>query len=164
MIQEDEWLPESDEQPSENQIPASYQPHLKNLLIFIFFWQFAFTISNAAITCLLQFLRYIFLSFCHAFQCEPMVSVGKAIPLTLKSVYGAISHSHFDNKFVSYVVCPTCDSIYEFDDCIKVMANGHHETKHCKHICFPKHPHRSRRNECGTLLLKKVRTKNGYKL
>ena len=56
-------------------------------------------------------------------------------------------------------MCPKCDSLYELKDCIKHNSNGSIESKTCRHVATPDHPHRSRRLACGCVLLKKQRTK-----
>ena len=68
------------------------------------------------------------------------------------------------DDFVQYVVCPTCHSIYSYEECIVSRANGTKESKLCKHRPFPNHPHCSRRKECGTTLLRTVKTQGGIYL
>ena len=68
-----------------------------------------------------------------------------------------------EQPFVTYVVCPSCDSIYDYEDCV-VTRNSVKESKRCKHVSYPNHPHLSRRKECGTLLLRKVRSGRNFKL
>lgn len=62
--------------------------------------------------------------------------------------------------FTIYVACPKCDSLYEYDDCIKTSSDGMKESAKCCHVTMPNHPHRSRRRPCGAVLMKKQRTKN----
>lgn len=61
------------------------------------------------------------------------------------SAEGALSYLGMskDSSFVTYVVCPKCDSMYNYDDC--VLSHGiTKESKHCKHIAYPNHPQASR--------------------
>ena len=60
------------------------------------------------------------------------------------------------------MVCPSCESIYEYNDYFEVRSNGQKGSKCCQHVHFPNHPHASRRKPCESLLLKKVKTKRGY--
>lgn len=85
--------------------------------------------------------------------------MGQSVPLTLATVHKLISLQQ--NDFINYVVCPSCDSIYEYQDCLQVGANGQQISKECSHVDFPNHPQASRRKPCGTKLLKQVRTKRG---
>lgn len=118
-----------------------------------------FKISNATITSLLRFLRYFVVFAGRAFHCDTMQEMGQSVPLTLATVHRLISLP--ENDFINYVVCPSCDSIYEYKDCLQVGPNGQQESKECSHIDFPNHPQASHRKPCGTLLLKRVRTKRG---
>ena len=86
-------------------------------------------------------------------------NMGQSVPLTLATVHKLISLQQ--NDFINYVVCPSCDSIYEYQDCLQVGANGQQISKECSHVDFPNHPQASRRKPCGTKLLKQVRTKRG---
>ena len=64
--------------------------------------------------------------------------------------------------YIQYVLLVT---IYESDDCIEMSLIGHQkESKRCRHVHYPNHPRASSRTLCGSLLLKKVRCKSGYKL
>ena len=52
-----------------------------------------------------------------------------------------------------------------YEDCIEKSVTGRHKkSKRCKHVNYPNHPRTNKRKPCGTLLLKKVRNKSGYKL
>lgn len=160
LIEDNGWLDESEEE-EDNSHPVVSAP-LKYLLSFIVIWQFAYTISNAALSNLLRFLKFFVVYIGRVFQCKPILDIGGGIPLTLKSVHKLVSLEVGD--ITNYVVCPSCDSIYEYNDCFTVKANGEKVSEHCKHVHYPDHPHASRRNPCGALLLKKIRTKAGYVL
>lgn len=54
-----------------------------------------------------------------------------------------------------FVICPTCDSVYDFESCFE-MKNNKKVSKHCKNVAFPNHPHISKRKPCNALLLKGV--------
>ena len=54
------------------------------------------------------------------------------VPLSFKSMYKSLKG--VDSDFLSYTVCPKCDSIFEYDDCILTKANGKSESKTCCHI------------------------------
>lgn len=82
------------------------------------------------------------------------------VPTSFKSLHKSLKG--LDNDFLSYTVCPKCNSIYDYDDCILIRANGKNESKTCHHVSHPRHPHLSKRGACGTTLLKKVKTKSGY--
>ena len=152
---------ESDDQLSSER-SSEYLNHLKVLLMFLTMWQFAFKISNSAITALLRFMRYFILSIGRAFSCDAIMDIAHSVPLTLSTVHKLISLEN--DHFVNFVVCPKCDSVYEFQDCIDMDNNGLQQAKDCSHIDFPNHPQASHRNPCGAKLLKQVRRKHGSSL
>lgn len=61
-------------------------------------------------------------------------------------------------NFTSYVVCPTCDCVYDYTSCYEV-SGGKKVSKRCEYVAFPNHPHARQRQPCGALLLKKVKTR-----
>ena len=63
--------------------------------------------------------------------------------------------------FIEYVVCPSCHSVYAFEDCIESIGREK-RPKPCSHLPYPNHPHRSRRRPCGASLLKTVRNGRGH--
>ena len=126
-------------------------------------WQFVFKVSNAAIQVFLHISKQLLLYFGQIFSCDHLKKVGDVLPLTIKSVHRLISLQQ--NNFESFVVCPSCDSIYEFNDCVqRSLTDGQRESKTCKHVCYPNHPHASQRTPCGSSLLKKVRSKTGFRV
>ena len=126
-------------------------------------WQFVFKISNAAITVFLQISKQLLLYFGQIFHFDQLKKVGDKLPLSIKSVHRIISLQN--NDFESFVVCPSCNSVYEFNDCIERSLTGHQkQSKKCRHTYYPNHPHASRRTPCGNLLLKNVRSKKGVRL
>ena len=68
-----------------------------------------------------------------------------------------------NNDFISYVVCPACNTVYEYENCV-VKVPGKKVSKDCCHVAYPNHPHVSRRKTCGAKLLKTVKKGNGYNL
>ena len=92
---------ESDDQLSSER-SSEYLNHLKVLLMFLTMWQFAFKISNSAITALLRFMRYFILSIGRAFSCDAIMDIAHSVPLTLSSVHKLISLEN--DHFVNFVV------------------------------------------------------------
>ena len=124
------------------------------LLVFLLFWQAAYKVSNSAIACLLRFMRYLIKLVGHAFQCDTAVNASSFIPITAATVHRSILN-HLGEGFVEYVVCPSCDSIYEFSDCVRQIGTNNTVSKTCWHVAFPNHPHANKRAPCGATLLKK---------
>ena len=96
-----------------------------------------------------------------SFQVQQCVDISTAIPPSLQAVHKSLN---VDDDFICYVVCPSCDSIYEYNDCVIFHANGSKESKRCCHIKYPKHPRVHCRQSCNAILLKRVNTKTRYSL
>ena len=64
---------------------------------------------------------------------------------------------------MEYVVCINCCSLYDVNSCI-IDSHGKKESKYCSFVEFPNHPHISRRNSCGAVLMKKIKIKDSFKL
>ena len=77
------------------------------------------------------------------FQTSSVQDMGHAIPITLTKVLNLNQSSS--------VVCPSCDLVYEYNDCFQRGSDDQQESKRCSHIDFPNHPQASRRLPCGTL-------------
>ena len=122
----------------------------------------AYNVSNSAIGCLLRFVKYFVRALGVAFQCEALVHTAHCIPVGLQTVHKLLRIA--GTNFIQYVVCPKCHSMYDYKSCIFRGSDGQLISKNCCHIAYPKHPHASRRKSCGSLLLKKVRTKSGTTL
>ena len=133
------------------------------ILTIITIWLFAFNISTTAVIVFLKLCKQLLLYFGRTFDCHQLAKFGNAVPLTIKSVHRMISLK--TNCFESYVVCPSCDSIYMFEDCVERTLMGHlNKSKKCRHVLFPNHPHVSQRAPYGSLLLRKVKCKRSFRL
>ena len=127
------------------------------LLFFLIFWQMFFKVLNTAITFLLRFLKYFVRTLGKAFENAQLETFSRTMPITYNSMLlrTGVSSSDFE-----YVVCPSCHSVYSFEDCIE-YARREKCPKQCGHVSYPNHPHVARRQPCGTSLLKIVQTSKG---
>ena len=91
-----------------------------------------------------------------------MQAMGDSIPVTLQSLHRLLSMQSDD--VISYVVCPNCDSVYEYQSCFELSRSGTKKSKVCSHIPYPNQLHETCRKPCGSVLLKKVTVKHGYNL
>lgn len=80
----------------------------------------------------------------------------REVPISASSAQRLLWNMKDDN-FKTYVVCPKCDSVYEYEDCV-VRSGGERVSGKCTHIAYPNHPYHRLRIQCGAYLLKKVRT------
>ena len=119
-----------------------------------FLWQFLHHISNSAIICLFRFMKYFVKALGVALHCNDLVHVANSMPLSLQTVQKLFSIANSD--FESYVVCPLCQSVYHFEDCLICRPFGQSVAKSCCHIPYPRHPQLSRRSKCGAVTEKQV--------
>ena len=124
--------------------------------MFILFWQFCFTISDAAIVALLVLLCKYFEKL--SAHCEGIVQkFSKGIPKTLRSAAKLIGLSN--DHLTQYIVCPSCNSV--FTSTLVMLWNMVRVPNKCPHVAMPNHPFPSQRKPCGTLLMKAIRGKGG---
>lgn len=128
----------------------------KILTVMIAKWSYRFNVTASALDALLKLLK-LFFSLLSAFSSfiQSLVSYLPSSFYTLK---------HFlkvnENGFCRFVVCPSCHTLYNFEDCFDI-SGSQKKPRVCGHIAFPDHPHISRREPCGTRLLAEVQLKSG---
>ena len=140
--------------------PSSLHAHAKIIvrwmLIFLCLWSSFCSLSDNAFDILLAFLRAVFESMGAIF---PLVaSFAVLFPKSLHLLRKQLGIDQ--DKFIKYVVCPKCHSLYNFDDCYETL----HRRKVSKKCIFVQHPHHRQhfcQTECGELLLKEVSLKTG---
>lgn len=87
--------------------------------------------------------------------------IGSFVSSFPKSLHLLKKQLGFDqDKFVKYVVCPKCDSLYNFDDCFE-LRNRKRVSKNCAFVEFPNHRQLFRRTSFGEPLLREVTLKSG---
>ena len=159
---EEEYWPSEESEPDNEEIPQHNifnAPPIQHFFLFAFLWQFLHHVSNSAIVCLFRFMKYFVKALGVAFHCNDLVDVANSMPLSLQTVHKMFGIANSD--FETYIVCPSCQSVYHFEDCLIRRSFGQPTTKSCCHAPYPRHPHLSRRSKCGAQLLKMVRGKNG---
>ena len=82
-----------------------------------------------------------------------MSQISREIPKTL---YFARKTTLGSCECVEYVVCPKCNSIYLYSECVKTIG-GKEVSVHCSYTEFPRHPHQSQRKLCDEVLLKDIK-------
>lgn len=126
------------------------------LLIFLCLWSSFCTLSDNALEILLSFLRAAFDSLGTIL---PVVA-GFAVLLP-RSVHLLRKQLGLDkDRFIKYVVCPKCHTLYVFDDCYELLR-GRRVSKKCSFVQFPNHRQHFRRTKCDEPLLKEVSLKTG---
>ena len=104
----------------------SYFPLLRLYTFFLFMFQTLLRVSDTAMNILFKFLSMFFVSVGKRVSSLP-ANFTSALP---DSLYSARKFSSSNrNQFKRYVCCPTCHSIYSFQDCVIKLANGQMESK-----------------------------------
>ena len=139
-----------------SRINGSLKHLLRWLLIFLCLWSSFSSLSDNALEILLTFLRAMFDSMGTIFPVVASFAV-----LFPKSVHLLRKQLGLDkDRFIKYVVCPKCHTLYNFDDCYELVC-GRKVTKKCTFVQFPNHRQHFRRTKCDEPLLKEVSLKSG---
>lgn len=154
---EEIWSSSTDEDEDASDEPTRYSASSSSgpiwqMVFFLLMWQSLYRVSNAAISILLKFIS----TFVHVFGRAFTTSQQLNIPNTISSAQSYI-FTHQSEDIHYFVVCPSCDSIYEYEECF-TFSHGRKQSKCCKHIAYPNHPNIRRRSECGAQLLKSVKS------
>ena len=89
---------------TQDEASSSTAHPLWQLVYFLLFWQSIFRVSNAALSILLKFLGVFFRSFGEAYSGLNFTKIPPNVDAA--------------RKYLLYVVCPSCDSIYDYDSCV----------------------------------------------
>ena len=133
---------------------------VKWICLFLLFWIAQFQISDNVLELVLRFLNTLF-AVCQ--RHAPWF--GGVVMFLPTSVYFIKQRLGLDrDRFIKYVVCLNCHSLYDFSDCF-ITLGRRRIPKKCSHRLFPNHRHRRFRATCGELngghLLKEVRLRDG---
>ena len=105
---------------------------------------------------LLEYLRAVFDSLATV-----VPGIGSFAAVLPKSLHLLKKQLGIDrDKFIKYVVCPKCDTLYNFDHCYE-LQNRKQVSKKCAFTEFPNHRQHFYRNQCGEPLLREVTLKSG---
>lgn len=89
-----------------------------------------------------------------------MALLTKEFPLSLHALRRSVGWS---DSFSKFVVCPKCDTSYQYKDCITTVGSQR-LSKCCNYVKYPNHTHSHRREPCGAVLLKTVEFTSGRNL
>ena len=128
----------------------------KWILVFLCLWSSYCSVSDNALDILLCFFKSMLESLATLF---PVIAGFAALmPKSLHLFHKQLGMDK--DKFVNYVVCKKCATLYSFEDCLSVR-NGKTVAKKCSHVAFPHHRQAFHRIPCNEPLLKEVTLKNG---
>lgn len=135
----------------------SFKPIIDWMVLFISCWVSAFNVSTAALTALLHFLGKLF--YACSVLCPVLVPLKDLFPKTTYLFNKATFNKH--THFEKYVVCPKCHKLYIFGECVQKDRRGKETSKVCDYVEFADHRYKTKREKCGTTLLKEVTLQNG---
>ena len=110
----------------------SFNCIIRWILLVLCLWSSFCVISDNAMEILLEFLRAVFDSLATV-----VPGIGSFAALFPKSLHLLKKQLGIDqDKFIKYVVCPKCDTLYNFDDCYE-LQNRKRVSRKCTFIEFP---------------------------
>ena len=121
-------------------------------------WSAFYKLSDSSLTSLLKLLSFFFHLLAKLFS--PMAVMAKLFPSSVHRMNKFCGTA--TDGFEKLVVCPSCHSIYQYQDCIETIGTQK-VPKACSFIAFPNHPHAARRKACNGKLLAEVTLSNGRK-
>ena len=130
---------------------------VKYLISCLMIWQFVFHVSDAAVTILVKIVQQFLYILSNVVNSDRLKNSVNIIPRTYKSLLNLVGIDS-TSSIVLYVVCPECDSIYDYDSCF-VCKDGQKISKRCQYVAFPNHIQRNQRLPCGALLMKEIKLK-----
>jgi len=94
-----------------------------------------------------------------ACQVEMILKFAELIP---ESMYMVQRHLCLErDDFHKFAVCSKSKTLYDIEKCIKKKSDGTVLSAKCTHVCFPRHPHLTRRKACGTVLMATKKSRTG---
>ena len=131
----------------------------KVLVLFLFLWQTLYKVSDHGMLILLKFLRLFITMIGNVAKVESVVKFAQSLPQTLYMAKSYIGLGQ--DEFEKFVACPKCCTLYKTEEYTVRKTNGRVVSKKCDNVRFPNHPQRNQRKQCGALLMKQMRSKNG---
>ena len=125
------------------------------ILVLLSKWSSRYNISLAAITALIRMISCLFTMLGKFSSFVAQLSI--IFPTSIRGLLRYLNVN--SNDFRRFVSCPKCHTLYEFEKCFVDKAKT--IPKVCSFSKFPNHPHRSRRQHCGSQLLRTAVTKMG---
>lgn len=119
-------------------------------MIFLISWQFAFNISNAAISSLINIFHKFIYTLIEFSPCEKLRGLLNRFPASYNQTLKVLDLDR--RMYTVYVLCPKCNFVYDYQNCIEYHF-GRKKSKVCNFVSFPNHPHRTQRIPCNVPLL-----------
>ena len=124
------------------------------------FFLLTFRISERAMLTLLLFIQHLIRNIIYSIIGAQHKVIDILLSIFPKSLYCMRKLTNTKQDLLEYVVCPKCNCLYLRTDCIIKLLNGEVPSRRCDYIEFQNHRYQSRRQKCGTLLMKCIHTGN----
>ncbi len=121
-------------------------------------FQAVYVVPYQATQWLFAFLHAVLKSLFAVAPTPFLEAVIAVIPTSLYTAWKSVKLEK--DEFLHYVVCPKCNSIYRYEDCV-LRSGTQVRSKMCSYVAFPNHPHKRYRSPCNATLLKTVYFRNG---
>ena len=95
-------------------------PQARSILLFILLRQFAFNVSDAAVSVMVVFIYQLLRVINLVCRNDMIAQWIEAFPVTLHGAHKEIIAN--DINFTEYVVCSKCHSLYDRDSCVIVTS------------------------------------------
>jgi len=130
---------------------------MKLFFLHLILWQLLFHVSDSA----MKAIRVVIKNFLHLLSDQlHYASLNDAYDHVPNSYNGLLKYVGLDtHKLNVFVVCPSCNSIYNYDQCV-VTRGGRKIPLKCRSIAYPNHPHRDQRLPCNAPLVKEVKVQD----
>lgn len=136
---EEDW-DESDVEV-EDSIMDENRPQAKSFVkwiaVLILGFQAAFVLPYNATQWLFTFLHILFTALRTVCPTPFILAVCTLLPGSLYLAWRLLKVD--EDEFIRYVVCPKCDSIYRFEECI-IKSGTQLLSKRCSYVAFRNHP------------------------
>ena len=149
----------STDQESANQ-ENSINPILKLFFLHLIIWQLLFHVSDSAIKAVIVIIKKFLSLLSSRLNCTKLNDACDRVPEYYTGLLKFVGLK--SNNVNVFVVCPSCSSIYNYDQCL-ITRGGRKIPLKCRSIAFPNHPHRDQRLPCNASLLKEVKVQDTAK-
>lgn len=154
------WI-EDEVDSDDNNNSSVFTPIIQLLFSYLIVWQLLFHISDSAMKAIAAIIKKFIILLSAKSNCCELKDAGNSIPKSYNGILKFAGLGSYDT--ISFVVCPSCNSIYDYDQCFEVRC-GQKVPLKCKYVAFPNHSHRDQRQPCGASLLKEVKLQSTRKV
>ena len=124
------------------------------IVVFVGVFQALHSITDRAAMWLIHFLSALLMFLATLSKCDQIQRIYRLFPNSLYRFKQYIKNCCGPSEITKYVVCPKCETLYSFDNCIEKRREGIYISKMCSHCEFGRTP-------CGKELVKRIVSTSG---